>query len=383
MALEPTLYLDVAGRSLDGWVRVNVDRSIDNVCIAFGMISSRSWPGLGEGWWIESGDRCTLRLDDEILCTGWLDYVEPGYDHESHVIEMSGRGLLCDLCDCSHPGPFQWKNTAPQKIVEDIAAPFEIKVVVDTDFGAPLDFVIQQGEAGWEAIDRLIRIRQVIAYENPDGSLLITRGSDKVCETALLKGDNGNITNARATWDDRDRFSDYIVKGQQKGKKGAANPRQQAQSVGTVRDDAVKRYRPKILVQSADTNNGDALGRAKWEMQNRWGNSRKAEVTVAGWRMGNGELWPLNRLCDVKDPWLGLRPDRLVITSVNYHIGETGWRTNLVLQPPDALIPEPPSKEPSAKEKKKKKDGSGEPAMWERVRADWMKGEARRQESKQ
>ncbi|HSZ92364.1 MAG TPA: hypothetical protein VK822_23645 [Acetobacteraceae bacterium] len=378
MAVEVSpISLDVAGRRFDGWLTVRIERSVENACIAFGFHATRTWPGMAEQWWIEPGDAVSVRLGDHILCVGWIDMMSPGYDGENHSIEISGRGRVCDLCDCSYVGPpWQWKNTNVADIITALADPFQITVVIDADLGAPMDFTIQQGEACYEAIDRICRLRQVLSYEQPDGSLLITRVSDAVCPSKLVLGNS--IWRASSTLDDRDRFSHYIVKGQQKAS-DSTSPKQAAESIGTVTDPSMRRYRPKLMVQSANTDNGAALDRAKWEKQQRWGNARTAEITVAGLLQSNGEPWPINQLCDIEDAWLGL-DRRLAITKTVLFVGNEGIQTTLTLQPPEALTPEPPSNEPSAKAKG---DGAGGPDFWTQAESHVKAGEERRLRSKQ
>jgi prophage tail gpP-like protein len=379
------LYLDIAGRRFDGWLRVRIERSIDSSTIQWGIGATRSWPGMEDQWWVEPGDRVEVRIYDHVICTGHIDVIRATYDGTQHHIELSGRGLVADLVDCSYIGPpWQWKDTDPEEILRAVAQQHEIEVAIDGDLGEPIDFVIQQGEACWDAIERICRLRQMLAYEEPDGTLRITRGSEEFLETKLVQGEN--IYSATGTLDDRDRFSVYIVKGQQTADDDVS-PEQAAESMGEIEDPSIRRYRPLLLVQSANTDNGDALDRAKWEMQQRWGKARTAEITLAGWVQDNGELWPINRLIEVEDVWMGLQR-QLAITSLTMDVNQTGLRTVLTLQPPEALTPEKPDadKEPSAKSKGGKGGkggGAGGPEFWDQVASDRVAGEARRKESKQ
>ncbi len=389
MALEVPLYLDIGNRRFDGWLRVRIERSINNATTQWGIGATRSWPGAEEQWWIEPGDRVTVRAYEHVVCTGWIDVMRADYDGHMHHIELSGRGLVCDLVDCSYIGPpWQWKSVDPAEIIRHVAKQHQVEVRIEGDMGEPLEFQIQQGEACWEAIERISRLRQMLAYEEADGTLMITRGSEEFCPTNLVQGEN--IYAASGTLDDRDRFSHYIVKGQQKTKNGddSVSPEQASFSLGEVRDPSIRRYRPMLLVQSANTDNGTALERANWEKQQRWGKSRTAEITVAGWLQPNGDLWPINRLCEVEDAWMGL--DRqLAITSVVMDIGQQGLRTVLTLQPPEALTPEPveADRKAGAKPKKGKAAGKtaaeGGPTFWDQVAADRVQADARRKESKQ
>jgi prophage tail gpP-like protein len=388
VALITPLYLDIGGRSFGGWLRVRIERSIDNATIQWGIGATRSWPGAEEQWWIEPGDRVTVRAYDQPLCNGWIDVIRADYDGVMHHIELSGRGLVSDLVDCSYTGPpWQWKSVDPAEVIRTVARQHQIQVRIEADLGEPIEFQIQQGEACWDAIERICRLRGVLAYEEPDGSLIITRGSDSFLSTRLVQGEN--ILAATGTLDERDRFSHYIVKGQQKTKNGddSVSPEQASFSIGEVRDPSVRRYRPMLLVQSANTDNATALERANWEKQQRWGKARKAEITLGGWLQPSGELWPINRMCECVDAWMGL--DRqLAITSLVMDVSNQGLRTVLTLQPPEALTPEPvaPEKQPRAKPKKggaAAGAGAGGPSFWDQVAADRVQGEARRRESKQ
>jgi prophage tail gpP-like protein len=422
LVLENPFFLDVGGRTFGGWLRVRIERSIDSATVQWGIGATRTWPGAEEQWWIEPGDRVKVRMYDHVVCNGWIDVIRADYDAGMHHIELSGRGLVCDLVDCSYIGPpWQWKAADPAEIIRQIASQHQIEVRIEADLGEPLKFQVQQGEACWDAIERITRLRQCLAYEEPDGALLITRGSGEFLDVALVQGDN--ILAATGTLDDRDRFSHYIIKGQQKTKKGATKkkpgegggddfwdrvrpladdpeeaerdeipPEQCSFPLGEVVDPSVRRYRPKLIVQSANTDNGSALDRAKWEMQNRWGKARKAEITVGGWLMPNGNPWPINRLCEVVDTWMGLDRE-LAITAATWDVSNEGLRTQLTLQPPEALIPELPPKDKAAAKAGKGKGakakgaktakGAGGPDFWDQVAVDRAISDARRKESKQ
>lgn len=374
------IWLTVGERDFGGWVRLRAERSVDSACSQFGLVATRNWPGGNQPWTIAPGDAVELRIDEALVATGWIDNLSPGYDAGYHTIEISGRGKVCDLVDCSYVGPpNQWKQADPKQLITQIAAQHQIKVNFDTDLGEPLDFNLQPGEACWEAIERITRLRQVLVYDQPDGSLIVTRVSEEFCPTELVQG--GNILTANATLDDKDRFSHYIVKGQQKAKKG--DPKAVAQSVGEVRDPSITRYRPMVIVQSAETDNGHAMRRAEWEKQNRWGNGRTAEIKVQGLLQPNGEAWPVNRLVRLEDTWLGVDRE-LAITKVATELGSAGSTTTLTLQPPEALTPEPAElKAGTTNASKKKGGGAGGDNFWQQVAADREAGERRRASSKE
>lgn len=384
----PNLTLTLRGRDYGGWLRVRIERAANQATIQWGVIGTRDWPGMEALWDFAPGDAIRGTVGDKPVVTGWVDTISPAYGAEQHQIEISGRGLVSDLCDCSPEGaPTEWKQTPAGTIITQIAAVFGIEVRIEADLAPPLDFKRQQGEAGWESISRICKLRQCLAYEEPDGTLLVTRVSQEYCDTDLIQGEN--IKDATAKLDDKDRYSVYIVKGQQPAaKKAGVAPKQAAQSVAQVQDPSIRRFRPMVIVQGASTNNGEALERAKWEMQKRWGAGREAEIVVQGWHTKAGLLWPVNRLCRLQDTWLGIDRDMSIIKAA-HELGARGSLTTLTLQPPEALTPEPESLSETKKGKAKggkgkgKGKGGGGSTIWEQVRADYVAGERRRTEAKQ
>jgi prophage tail gpP-like protein len=371
----PELILTVGDRDYRGWLSVMVERSVDTAAIQFGVIGTRDWPGMEQAWDFQPGDACTVHLGEHLMATGWVDQMSPSYDDSSHQIEIVGRGLVSDLVDCPPEGaPTEWKKAPPGQIITTLAGVYQVGVVIETDLGAPLDFKVQQGESTWEAIERITRLRQVLAYEQHDGTLLITRVSTEYCDTDLVQG--GNVKSASALLDDRERHSVIIVKGQQAGADNVS-PAQAAQSRGQMTDPSITRYRPLVIYQAAKTSNADAQKRAQWEVANRWGNGRSATIIVQGWFTDEGVPWPINRICRIEDSWLGLDRE-MTITKASFRLGASGTITQLTLQPPEALTPNPDDLKPE-----KKGAGGGSTDFWRQVGADREAGERRRKESKQ
>jgi hypothetical protein len=82
-------------------------------------------------------------------------------------------------------------------------------------------------------------------------------------------------------------------------------------------------------------------------------------VTVQGWTQSSGELWPVNALSPVRaSRLLGVEGD-LIITQVEYSIGEQGKVTQLRLMRPDAFTPEPKAIVQSPAKKRGSRGGNG------------------------
>lgn len=122
--------------------------------------------------------------------------------------------------------------------------------------------------------------------------------------------------------------------------------------IGTAKDPGVTRYRPKVIVAEAQSDDAVADNRADWELRRRIANALKSTVTLAGWRQSSGKLWATNEMVYVKIPWLGL--DRqMLIGEVEFSIAEQGEIATLNLVLPDAYLPE------KFRKTKGKKKGTG------------------------
>ena len=377
---DPDVWLTINGQDYGGWKRVRIERSLTQCTIKWGVIATRNWPGMAQQWDIALGDAVTVMMGDTQIVSGWIDQMSPSYSGESHEIEIAGRGKLADVIDCTPvDAPPQWKQVAPGQIIRDICDVFGVRVVIDAPLDEPMDFKLQQGETGWAAIERLCRLRAILAYEQTDGALLITRVSEEYCDTALVQGSGERtILEGSAKLADNEQFSVVIVKGQQPGADNVT-PKQAAESLAQAQDPSIRRYRPLVIYQAAKTSVADAQERANWEVQRRWGASRSVDITVTGWLTDGDEPWPLNRLCRIEDAWLGIDRE-MTITGTIFELGANGRTTVLTLEPPEALTPNPDDLKPEVTDKA---GASGGTDYWRQVGMDRERGERRRLESKQ
>ncbi|NDY41245.1 hypothetical protein G3N55_00070 [Dissulfurirhabdus thermomarina] len=330
----PDVVLTANGERFAGWDRVRLTRSIEALAGAFEVGVS------GPAAWIPPGAACTVALDGEVLLTGWVDQVAVRYGPSSHQVTVSGRDRTGDLVDCSAAyGSGQWR--APRtldQIARDLLRPYGIEVVVDADVGSAYpSAAIQAGETVFETLDRLARLRGVLLTSDGLGRLVLTRASSRRIATPLVRGEN--ILEADATISHKDRHSAYRVLAQSPGGDGST-PEQNAHASAAASDPGVARHRPLVILAEDRADAAACRARAEWEAAVRYGRSARAVVTVQGWRHADG-LWAPNRLVRVRDEWLRLDGDMLVV-AVAYLLDEQGSRTQLTLARPEAYTPAPP-----------------------------------------
>jgi prophage tail gpP-like protein len=338
-----TLLID--GVRWDGWKSFELTRQLDALCAEFALGLTDRWtPGM-VAMPLAAGMPCEVRLDDSVFLTGYIDKADFSLSAGNHAIQVSGRDKLCDLVDCSaiHK-PGQWKNLNFKEIVEILAKPFNIKVMVQNsvDIGPPFPtFKLEEGETPFEAIDRIVKQRELIAIGTETGKLLIFKPGSFRAPAALIQG--VNVLETSSSFDMTDRFSDYIVKGQKQGNDqnyGLAC----AQIRGEARDESVLRYRPMLVRAETQVDTESAIKQAKWEASVRAARAVTVTVKVLNWLAIPDAFWVVGALVAVDLPYLKIKQD-LLVTKTTYSLTlDGGTTTTLELKDPKAFDPEPPKK---------------------------------------
>lgn len=358
MADELALY--VGGKQYRGWTEIAVTRAMDAIAGAFAISLTERWAGDGkvaaqvEPWPIINGEKCQVRFGSDVVIDGYVDQFRPSFSPNDHTIEIQGRDKTCDLVDCSaFHQPDQWKNLNLLQIAKILCAPFGVAVRTDVDVGEAFPSIkLQQGETVFSALDRLARFRKVVMAPDTGGGVLFTRAGKTRATVALEQG--VNIKSASGNLDTSQRYSLYVVKGQNTSSftfDGVIESHVEARTT----DSQVNRYRPLVIMAETGATNVSAMDRAVWEANSRLGRSAAAQIIVRGWRQGlTGPLWAPGQLVHVKAPFLRMDGDML-IRQVTYNRNSSeGSTCTLDIVSPQAFSPEPPDKD---KEKRMSQDG--------------------------
>lgn len=328
--------LKVNGQLFGGWQSVKIDRGIEQIAGTFELSVTDRW-NTGQGqqaFGLQPGQACEVLVDGQTVITGYTDSVSRSYDARSHSITISGRDKTGDLVDCSaiyKTG--QWSNKKIEQIAADLVAPFGIKVIVAADTGAALPvFAIQEGASVFEELERAARMRALLLMSDGLGNLLLTRAGTVKAPIGLTEGEN--ILKADGKFDWKDRFSDYIVKGQSKGDDDNYGETV-AHQVASVNDAGINRYRPLVIMAEDQDGNATLRQRAEWERNVRAGRGARATVTVQGWSV-SGQLWQPNTLTRLRSPLLSADRQMLIV-SIGFSLDESGSLTTIELSNPQAF----------------------------------------------
>lgn len=337
------LTLTIDGTKYTGWKSAQVTRSIEAISGAFSLSVSDSWALSGEQRSIVPEMPCSVSYGADLLITGFVDNVDVSGSVSEHSITVKGRDKTGDLVDCSVIDcPAEFKNATLLSIIQKIAGPYGVKIAAGTVAADRINiFSIQPGERCFEAIDRACRAVGYFPTSNFLGEIVVARSGTSKISKPLVYG--SNIKSYSGTFGVENRYKNYIVIAQQPGTDntdGEAIAQVSAKSY----DPNMMRNRTLKIIAEKSMNKTEAAVRANWEAAVRAGRSGTLDVSVQGWRDGDGNLWESNKLIDIYcPPVFGTEfYQEMLITSVSMALDDkTGTVAQLQLRRADSVMPEP------------------------------------------
>lgn len=372
----PDLRLRVGGHEYVGWKDIAVTTGLDSIAGRFSLSVSERWSLNGQRWTIREDDACAVAIDDTTLITGYVDRRRMALAVGEHSFGVEGRDVTGNLVDCSAVlKQWEFANMPVLDLCRLVAKPFGITVslqpgLVDKAIGTATPtrgtakpraggspsgvgsagrahaqelghpnakFTINPGDSAWEVIDRSCRMVGVLAVSDGLGGVLLTRAGSLRATTALVEGEN--ILQASADYDNSRRYREYLVRGQ--ASTSILGDAQVAAGVsGSAQDLGAREGRVLLIRPEGQVTTAFARRRAEWEATTRAARSSEIDVVVQGWTQGDGALWPLNALVDVRLPSLHVDAEMLIVQRT-FRKSDAGTLTQLHLMRGDAFLPEP------------------------------------------
>lgn len=372
--LSRRVSLAIGGETFDAWTQVEIVRDLTEISGSFTLEyhdafrARRALPALeriaASGPELRQGQAARLSIDGELVLLGWIDDVTLSVEGDAIRATILGRDRTGDLVDCAAApdGPAEYRNLTLTEIARRICQPFGIPVRAEADVGPAFPvFSIDVAETAMAAIEKAARQRALLVVSDGVGGLLLTRGGSRRGPEDLRMP--GNVLASAATLSWRERFRDYIVKGQTRGAAGgrAADPalsratpltpgevappgraptraRRGIVMSGRARDTAVTRHRPTVSQAKTQSGGASVQEQAEWMMRVARAKSEEVKHTVRDWRAGKERrLWRTNELVLAEDRYAGLDGDMLISRVEFVYGGDTGHRSVLTLTGPAAF----------------------------------------------
>lgn len=330
--IDDAVTLFVNKEIYEGWEDVQITRELNSVASDFQLQLTDKWRVDQEPWRIQSGDTIHIHAGKKSILTGYIDKIDLSVSSNERKVVASGRSKTCDLVDCGVEGPNEYLGLNLKEIANKVVSPFKIQIRFKASPGAAFEKVtVQQGESVFALLDRLCRQRKVLMYPSYDGFLVFDKNANKESVSELVQG--VNVKDGSATYDNSNRFSRYVVKGQNHSFLG--EPEQASEVEGVATDEGITRYRPYVLVPETTADDSTTADRAAYEANIRAANSVEAQVQVQGWFQEDGSFWEINEIVPCDFGFLGIR-EKMLVRKVVFTKNNGGTYTTLTLTHSDA-----------------------------------------------
>lgn len=330
MAISEDVSLTVDGLRLRGFQEVNVTRSMNEATIAYGVrVSNPAWSA--DAFAVRFAREVELRTGADLLCRGTVDDYESECEADKREVRISGKskGVLA----VRHPPVKHKTGRVENKDLLAVAKEFtETGVEWRSDVRLPPLPLVQRHplDTVFETVERYARQLGVMLVGQPDGAILITRGSDQRHAGELAEGMRP-MTSFKVKVSQKSKASPTVVRNQRRMGVQASDLRDEQ----TVFDPNDGRFRPAIIFGETDQDRQAARNTGEWQRL-RMGafGGLSATIGVAGWRDGDGQLWEPGRLVFLRIPSERVEQDMRIESVTFTQNQKDGTTAELVLVDP-------------------------------------------------
>ncbi len=370
-----TIFVQAAGKpnadwtGYTGWTRTRVTTGIETVPADFELEATENLPNDPDQVQVQAGDSCCIFIGGMCVLTGYIDRVGRELTAKDHTVRIMGRSKCADLVDCSAEfSTFQLNNTNAVSLAQVLTAPFNITAyALGTIQPVQIpQFDVILTETPYEIIERVCRFATLLAYDDPNGNLVIAYAGAGSMASGFTQGVNVQEAYGMFTMDER--FStveatllstDTLYTAPGAPNNASALAAEVIQN-SLVTDPGVSRYRPLIIVAEQGMDSPQvAVARCQWEVNRRIGRSQQVRIICDSWFDSAGALWTKNTLAPIELPALKITNQQWLIASATFLRDEQGTRADLTLMPAEAFQPEPILLQPYAADVNQAVNGVG------------------------
>lgn len=331
------LTLTVNGKQFGGWKEIKVTRSLTAIASGFSVSLTDRWTQEGQPWIIRPGDSATVKIGSDTVIVGYVDALNTSLSASDRTISVSGREKTCDLVDCSLD-QHEFLNVTLEDLAKKTAAPFGVSVKNLAGVRTRIPSVaVSNGETVHQVLDKYAKKQGVVLTSDGLGTLVMAKLG--AVSAALVLQEGENLLSCSASFDNRERFSQYIVRGGNNYQDEDVVELQTG-AEGRAKDTGVSRFRLKIVNAESPVSRDEAAKRAQWELVTRQAKAWTVSAKVQGWRAGKA-LWAPNTLVKIQSPAIGIDAVLLVTDVTFQQTISGGTTTELKLARKDAFIPAP------------------------------------------
>jgi len=336
--MSDAVELAVDGTIYGGWQEFAFTRRIDDCAALLSLKVTEKWAGVDARRPIRPGSAYSLSLGGAEKAAGYIDAIAPDYDTDNHSINIETRCAMADIVDCAAAvdGPHEFRNLTLTALAQKLCQPYCLTVRAECDTGAPFArFAIQPGETAWAAIERAARQRAVLAFGDGRRELVITRaGLSGSASGSIRLGENAKSASGR--FSQAERYSLIVVRSQQESADDL-DSESELHPEGRAQDEAISRYRPTVIVGEEPAAGQTLAERAAWHKAVARGRGASVGYVMQGWRDDGGTFWMPNTTVHVRDDYMNIDRELLIVAVTHRLTENSGRETELEVAPREAF----------------------------------------------
>lgn len=328
------------------WKSFTVKQSLDQAAHSFSIETTDMGLDKLARWNVKGGSEVEIEIDGNLIFSGYVQKYSVNIGASDHSISIEGASKAIDAVECSHLGPYFWKNTTPEAIIAAVLKPFGFTATFDK----PMKRIGKEGfkteveTPPFEIIKKLAERDGLTVITDLNGNFRLYDGRNADDAGAIARGDYIAIS---ADHDLSQAFSEIIVKGQKnsRDKPSRAEFKSKQQSevkvknplrIGSTKNPQELRYRPIVYVQNGD---GDANKAFAEFVKSRFtGDVITASVTVKSHLNPKQKIWQAGQEVWLQEELLSVN-QKLVVADVEFKLSDSGYETALSLKIPNSYDP--------------------------------------------
>lgn len=299
------IYLEVEGVKYEGFTEISVNNSLENFSSSFSFSTTVKKNKTGKIINdIKLGQKATVRIDDHLLITGFIETLDKEISTTSHSKTASGRDIGGDIVDSSIiQKSYSQRNF--EKLVNLVLKDngFSIKVINKVgllNLEATEKIKTENQQSIFDFLDKYAKKLQVLLKTNNEGNLTIIREDNNVVKNMLINNytSDTNILSSKLTLSTVNRFSIIEVYSQGNNRTHTITSISQK---GSAKDSQIRQTRRKILTMNTASESKSLKALAEWNIQLRRAKGSRYTCQTLGFYSSNNTLWQPNTLVDIID----------------------------------------------------------------------------------
>lgn len=337
------ILLNVNGDDYTDFESVFVSKSIQDLNGEFEFIANYDFSNKIP---FKGGEPAQVFVDGLLVITGFIEIINVDYSVGTHTINISGRDKTADIGD-STIGVFDSidRDINLVDVCKAVISHIGASIEVENNAGFIKRFdkndsslVPEFGQNAFDFIQKLCRMRDVLATSNGNGDLVLSKNGDVVYKGILKNTVNdlvgNNIISGSMVLDLTRVYNKYITKVQASTSTFGDIESDTSKVVdkgAPATDDGVRNGRQYAFEAEKSEKTEELQKRANWERDVRRSRAKVSNVTVEGHSTVFGEVYEVNKLIKVKDDFTGIN-ETMLIGSLIYNVdSDTGNTTEIGL----------------------------------------------------